>query len=256
MHSEAFPPGRVDGALFDSLVVSKPLRPRKLGPGLNASAFLHVAAIGLLALATVFRRVPPAKHPNRVVPLVYNPGAPIGPAPLRGRPSLGRAPHPRAVTLEGPPPLILPQLAREQEPLGLEVTPSEPTYVEAGTDAGAASGNSKGVSEGRGDGDGGDCEGCNGEGPVLDFDRGPRLISSPKPEYPHEAFVHRIQGTVEVQILIDATGRVSDTRILQSIPVLDAAALIAVRKWNFEPAVKHGRPVATWADAPVRFQID
>ena len=44
-------------------------------------------------------------------------------------------------------------------------------------------------------------------------------------------------------------------RVLQSIPLLDAAALQTVYQWVFQPAVKRGRPVATIAQAPVAFRI-
>ncbi len=44
-------------------------------------------------------------------------------------------------------------------------------------------------------------------------------------------------------------------RVIQSIPLLDAAALQTVYQWVFQPAVKHGRPVATIAQAPVAFRI-
>jgi outer membrane biosynthesis protein TonB len=44
-------------------------------------------------------------------------------------------------------------------------------------------------------------------------------------------------------------------RVLQSIPLLDTAALEVVREWIFTPAVRHGVPVATVARAPVVFRI-
>jgi hypothetical protein len=42
---------------------------------------------------------------------------------------------------------------------------------------------------------------------------------------------------------------------MQSVPLLDAAAIQTVQQWLFQPAVKHGRPVATIAQAPVTFRI-
>ena len=54
---------------------------------------------------------------------------------------------------------------------------------------------------------------------------------------------------------LDASGRVVRARVLQSVPLLDAAALQTVYQWVFQPAVKHGRPVATIAQAPVAFRI-
>ena len=65
----------------------------------------------------------------------------------------------------------------------------------------------------------------------------------------------KIEGTVEVEILIDSTGRVAKARVVRSIPALDAAALQTVMQWVFSPAIKNGRPVATVASAPVTFRI-
>ena len=58
-----------------------------------------------------------------------------------------------------------------------------------------------------------------------------------------------------VEILIDAQGRVARARVVQSVPLLDAAALQTVYQWLFMPAMKHGRPVATLAHIPVAFRI-
>jgi periplasmic protein TonB len=91
--------------------------------------------------------------------------------------------------------------------------------------------------------------------PVTDYDRPPRLIRQVKPRYPQEAFVKKVEGVVVVEILIDAAGRVARARVIRSAPLLDEAALEAVRSWVFEPAVRHGRPVATAAVAPVSFRI-
>ena len=46
--------------------------------------------------------------------------------------------------------------------------------------------------------------GGTGDGPVLDYDQPPRPIKITKPQYPQEAFVKKIEGTVTVEILIDA----------------------------------------------------
>jgi protein TonB len=97
--------------------------------------------------------------------------------------------------------------------------------------------------------------GGTGTGPVLDYDAPPMPIKITKPQYPQEAFVKKVEGTVIVEILIDSTGRVVRARVLQSVPMLDAAALQTVYQWLFQPAVKNGRPVATIAHAPVAFRI-
>jgi protein TonB len=91
---------------------------------------------------------------------------------------------------------------------------------------------------------------------VPDYDEPPRPIKIVKPRYPPKAFAKKIEGTVELEILIDAKGLVARPRILKSVPGLDQAALETVHQWRFSPAVKNGRPVATIALAPVIFRID
>jgi TonB family protein len=92
-------------------------------------------------------------------------------------------------------------------------------------------------------------------GPVMDYDQAPRPIKITRPQYPHEAFINKIEGTVIVEILIDSTGRVVRARVIQSVPLLDAAALQTVWQWAFSPAIKRGRPVPTLAHAPISFRI-
>ena len=83
----------------------------------------------------------------------------------------------------------------------------------------------------------------------------PRAIKITKPKYPPDAFARKIEGTVELEILIDADGNVARARVVQSVPRLDKAALDTVYQWKFSPAIKNGRPVATIARAPVMFRI-
>lgn len=101
----------------------------------------------------------------------------------------------------------------------------------------------------------GGIEGGTDAGPVMDYDSPPRPIKITRPQYPQEAFANKVEGTVLVEILIDSQGRVVRARVLESVPLLDAAALQTVYGWVFQPAVKHGRPVATLAQAPLAFRI-
>ncbi len=89
----------------------------------------------------------------------------------------------------------------------------------------------------------------------MDFDSPPRTRKMARPEYPRDAFEARIQGTVLVEAVIDAKGRVTKVRVLESVPGLDEAAVKALKKWRFHPARKDGKPVATIIHAPVKFEI-
>jgi protein TonB len=55
------------------------------------------------------------------------------------------------------------------------------------------------------------------------------------PVYPDAARNARVEGTVVVEVTVDRAGNVVDARIVESIPLLDQAALDAVREWKYEP---------------------
>lgn len=75
--------------------------------------------------------------------------------------------------------------------------------------------------------------------------------------YPQDAMEQNISGTVVVALRVEADGVVSERKVRKSLwPSCDAAALAAtVRLRHFFPALKNGRPVASWHRLPVRFVI-
>jgi protein TonB len=77
------------------------------------------------------------------------------------------------------------------------------------------------------------------------------------PSYPARARRDGVEGEVRLSLLIDAGGRVTQARVLDARPpgVFDDAALAAVRSWQFQPARYKGRPVKTWAQQRVAFQL-
>lgn len=87
------------------------------------------------------------------------------------------------------------------------------------------------------------------------YDEPPRVLKMTRPTYPRDAFSKKVQGTVLLEILIAASGKVVHAEVRQSIPGLDEAALECVRQWSFEPARLKGKPVPTTAQAPVTFRI-
>ncbi len=94
-----------------------------------------------------------------------------------------------------------------------------------------------------------------GTGDRIVLDTWPEPTRKTAPEYPAEARIRGIQGTVAVQALVDRNGVVREARVVNSIPALDAAALEAVRQWRFPPATSAGRPAAFWIVVPVKFLL-
>jgi protein TonB len=85
--------------------------------------------------------------------------------------------------------------------------------------------------------------------------RPPAKITHVAPVYPEQARSARIQGVVILEITLDGTGHVSDAKILRSIPLLDQAALNAVRQWEYEPVLLNGVPVPIIMTATVNFAL-
>ena len=83
----------------------------------------------------------------------------------------------------------------------------------------------------------------------------PEALTKIAPTYPDEARESGVQGVVLVQALVIEDGSVADCRIVNSIPLLDEAAIAAVRQWRFKPARTAGKPVAVWLAVPVRFSL-
>jgi periplasmic protein TonB len=85
--------------------------------------------------------------------------------------------------------------------------------------------------------------------------RPPTKIKDVRPLYPTIAQVARVEGMVIIETTIGATGRVLDARVIRSIPVLDDAALEAVRQWEFTPTLLNGSPVSVVLTVTVNFKL-
>jgi protein TonB len=85
--------------------------------------------------------------------------------------------------------------------------------------------------------------------------RAPRLVKRVEPEYSELAKAARIEGTVILEATTDILGRVTAVRILQSVPLLDEAAVVAVKQWLYEPLMVNGRPRPVTFTVTVRFVL-
>jgi protein TonB len=83
----------------------------------------------------------------------------------------------------------------------------------------------------------------------------PRKVVDVHPVYPEVARVARVEGTVILEAVLDTGGRVTQLRVLRSVPLLDQAALDAVRQWRYSPSVYYGRAVSVLMTITVRFTL-
>ena len=75
------------------------------------------------------------------------------------------------------------------------------------------------------------------------------------PQYPTDAKDAGIQGAVVAEITVNESGMVTNARIVRSVPLLDDAALKAVREWRYEPTVVNGKPVPLTMTVTVNFAL-
>jgi periplasmic protein TonB len=239
-------------------------RVSSFGAAAPASMLVHALALSLLLLAPLWTTpTPPRVERDYLGVLLYDPPPP--PPPPQ---SFGREQVQRRATSQVQPQRPTPSITTVEHATTLEPTATiepEPALESAGSPTSSAPGLADGMDLGEPGGEVGGVPGGVRDGivggtghllvPVTHVDHAPRLLRMVPPEYPPEAFTKKIEGVVSVEILVDAGGRVARTQITQSVPLLDAAAVAAVRQWVFSPAIKDGRPVATLATAPVTFKI-
>jgi periplasmic protein TonB len=235
-------------------------------PGLGAlpfSAGIHVfVGLALVLGPLLWPSAPPMTQSSPIV--IFNPPPPPPPPLALGSPDAKSqaASRPKA---EAQPSRVTtaPSLEftapRDPEPVRPET--GVPDSAQAGSPEGTLGGSPEGMIGGVEGGTIGGVPGgvlggvIGGTGTVGDYDQPPRLIRASKCAYPREGFVKKIEGTVGIEILIDANGRVVRHRIVESIPALDRAAVECVYQWAFVPAVRQGRPVAVIGYAPVNFRM-
>lgn len=84
--------------------------------------------------------------------------------------------------------------------------------------------------------------------------RQPAKIKDVAPVMPASARQTGVFGVVILELTIDTEGRVSNARVLRSIPLLDKAALDAVQQWEFAPTYVDGRAVPVIMTVTVPFE--
>lgn len=81
----------------------------------------------------------------------------------------------------------------------------------------------------------------------------PVKIKDVPPVYPEIAKAANVEGTVTIQAHIDTAGYVTGTSVIQSVPLLNQAALDAVKAWQYRPQTVNGRAVPSVVTVNVKF---
>jgi TonB family protein len=86
----------------------------------------------------------------------------------------------------------------------------------------------------------------------------PVVVKESKPVYPVDAIASKREGTVELELIVSADGKVTDVRVTKSLDSggqLDQAAIAAAKQWVFKPGAKDGVPVPTRVTLVLDFKV-
>jgi protein TonB len=81
------------------------------------------------------------------------------------------------------------------------------------------------------------------------------LVFNPSPIYPAIARTARIEGTVILQATISKTGTIEGLHVLSGPPMLQQAAIDAVKQWRYRPYLLNGDPVEVETTINVIFSL-
>lgn len=90
-----------------------------------------------------------------------------------------------------------------------------------------------------------------------DLDQPPRATSKFPPRYPAKLKSRRVSGRVIVRAEVDENGAVREVSIKESSGhrEMDQAAMDAIRRWRYRPAIKGGRKVPASIVQPFNFRV-
>jgi protein TonB len=227
----------------------------------------HAAALGWLATLPPPPpprvRLPPAKVTlvARRPPPPPPEAKPPEPRPAEAEPRKPRAPEPPRVAVAEPPtPTPAPPLpAPRRFAVSIDAT------VPGG---GVAVPTTEGPTAARGRADlpasapAGDNAGPTAPVDAVEVERAPRLVRQPSATdlralYPDAARRDQLEADVPLRLLVDASGKVTEVRVLEPAGGgFDEAAMAAARGFVFRPAERGGRPVPVWITWTMKFRLD
>ena len=266
------------GAMFDYVVhkpTEEPGRPRYMTATISAIA--HVVAIGVAVGLPILYASDELPDPPTMMAFVMDapppPPPPPPPAPKPAEPTKPAA-KPNATVVQQP---VAPRPIAQANPVaapveaptsikpetGLEGAPSSaPAKIDAGFERGVDGGT--GVV-------GGAVGGLDVSAPpppppppapkpsgpvrVGGKIKAPQLAHRVNPSYPAMAQAAQAEGSVVLEATVDKSGSVRTVRVVRGNPLLDGAAIAAVKQWKYEPLMLNGDPMEFILTVTVNFSI-
>lgn len=86
--------------------------------------------------------------------------------------------------------------------------------------------------------------------------KAPVMTKEVKPKYTDDAMRRRVQGNVEMDVVVKADGTVGDVTVTKALdPDLDQEAVKATRQWEFRPGTKDGKAVDVLVQIEMTFTL-
>ncbi len=167
-----------------------------------------------------------------------------------------------ASTIYGDPKALPPMKGPIGDPTGVPAPPSSGPGTGAGIGRGGGTGvgvgDGRGLGPGRGGNVGGGDMGLGGGGGIQPMSASlrPTILYKEKAKYTEEARQNKVQGTVVLNVVFTADGRVTSIRVIRGLPDgLTEKAIEAAQKIRFNPAVKNGSPVSVRGNLEFTFNL-
>jgi periplasmic protein TonB len=234
--------------LFRQIVEARPSAPASRLSALPVSIFVHALVLAALVVIPLLASdvLPMVRGTDYMtMPIVVAPRPPTIPTPAPARPVVADLSNPDAAPLESPTGISRERMI-QTDPLLETTAPNR-------------------VGEVPGSGVPGGDPGANLDAPPPPRPTGPvRLSSTMKapvkihdvsPVYPSLAIASHVEGVVVIEAVIGPTGNIVDARVLRSKPLLDEAALAAVRQWRYTPTLLGGVPMSVILTVTVTFAL-
>ena len=165
-------------------------------------------------------------------------------------------------TIYGDPRALPPMKGPLGDPTGVPGPPSSGpgsgAGIGRGSGTGVGGGEGGGLGPGRGGNTGGGDMGLGGGRSVepMTASLRPTILYKEKAKYTEEARQNKVQGTVVLNVVFTADGRITNIKVVRGLPDgLTEKAIEAAQKIRFQPAVKAGQPVSVRGTLEFTFNL-
>ena len=239
--------------LFEDLIESDVVAHKtKQSYTLPVSIAIHLIVLLVVVVVPILTSEELPEPSSAVKAFFVEPAAPPPPPPPPPPPAPKAASQPRPMSTPVPvenkftAPVEVPEEVKPEEGIDLGVEGGVPGGVEGGVPGGVVGGVVGGLPDAPPP-----TQAVRVGGQIKE----PKKLKNVNPTYPDIAKQARVQGVVILECTISPQGKVTNVTVLRGIPLLDAAAIDAVKQWVYTPTLLNGVPVPVIMTVTVNFRL-